>query len=344
MQKLCLRIDKNRFLYMSDAPGKRVVNVPHKLKYKTLLARSEKFPEGLDPESTYIVTEKKDGVRATWDGKRLLARRGGDLKAPPELVTGLPVLLGGRGETQTATQAAAKGRGRGERGRSIALVGELCAQQGNPDKLKGLVRSGRKTAAQTHEELQTKLFLFDDLSSGEGTKQETYKQRMARLRTMVEKSNNTRLGTVDVLGEVKTRRWSKSMGSMRDRLAQMVARQPEGVVLTQNNEDASSTRVKIKNLKVGVATVLAASQSRDGGGYTVEATLRVNADRKAKAGKSSSAIGGGTYPVSFNVRKDRQKEIFRGATVRVYYRIKKGDFSTAGVGGRTSRVVDVFMV
>ena len=162
---------------------KRVVTVPKrygesKIRYKTLLAGSDGFPQGLAANTTYVMTEKKDGVRATWDGRRLLARRGGDLKAPPELVDGLPA-----------------------RRDDIELVGELCAQRGDSDRLKGLVRSGKERAAETHEELQTKLFLFEDLAGKPGR---TYRRRLSDLERVVERSGNPRLGTVEMLGEVQT--------------------------------------------------------------------------------------------------------------------------------------------
>jgi hypothetical protein len=80
--------------------------------------------------------------------------------------------------------------------------------------------------------------------------------------------------------------------------------------------------------------VLAASTGRDrGGGCTVEATLK----------RSRGGSGGtkGSHPVTFNVSKARCKEIYRGANVAVYYRVKKAN---SRPGSKGARIVDVMMV
>lgn len=292
------------------------------LRYKTLLAGSDGFPRGLAANTTYVMTEKKDGVRATWDGQRLLARRGGDLKAPRELVDGLPV-----------------------RRNDVELVGELCAQRGDSDRLRGLVRAGDERAAQTHEELQTKLFLFEDLAGQPGR---TYRRRLSDMERMVERSGNPRLGTVKMLGEVKSSSGSSlgsparsvisALGALGTKIRDVVSRQDEGVVLTPNLGGPSAGRIKVKNLKVGVATVLAASTT-GGGGCTVEATLKKRSRGGAGAGKGVGTKG--SHPVTFNVSKRRCKEIYRGANVEVYYREKKVN---SRPGSKGTRIVDVMMV
>lgn len=75
-----------------------------------LLAREAKL--GLSPAG-YLVSEKYDGVRALWDGRRLRLRGGGEVRAPAWFTAGLP---------------------------SQPLDGELWLGRGRFDELSALVR------------------------------------------------------------------------------------------------------------------------------------------------------------------------------------------------------------
>lgn len=81
-------------------------------------ARSGQSPVG------YLVSEKFDGVRALWDGRRLLLRGGGEVKAPTWFLDSLP---------------------------AQALDGELWLGRGRFDELSALVRREQATDAEWRE-------------------------------------------------------------------------------------------------------------------------------------------------------------------------------------------------
>ena len=73
------------------------------------------FREGLDL-SRYVVSEKLDGVRAQWDGEKLISRRGNVFAAPEWFAAGLPTarldgeLWGGRGTFETVSGIVRRAR------------------------------------------------------------------------------------------------------------------------------------------------------------------------------------------------------------------------------------------
>ena len=229
--------------------------------------------------SNYIATEKMDGVRAHWNGKKLLARRGGDLKAPSDLVRGLPDSKG------------------------TSIVGELMASQGDPEKLKGLVRASSDAALKTHEDQQTQLFLFENLNP-EMTKK-SYTDRLKSLHNIVKnakKSGNKRVKVVPEFGNAP---------KSQKRFEEMMSKTNEGLIFTKNNAPPDEKKIKMKRMKTGVATVLAASCHKSGSCH-VEASMVVHQNKKKKE-----------IRVHFNVGKKYRKMIFRGSKVPVVYRVAK---------------------
>ena len=83
-----------------------------------LLAREAR--PGQSPAG-YLVSEKFDGVRALWDGRRLRLRGGGEVKAPAWFVAGLP---------------------------AQALDGELWLGRGRFDEISALVRREQPVEAE----------------------------------------------------------------------------------------------------------------------------------------------------------------------------------------------------
>ena len=73
------------------------------------------FREGLDL-SRYVVSEKLDGVRAQWDGEKLISRRGNVFAAPEWFAAGLPTarldgeLWGGRGTFEAVSGVVRRAR------------------------------------------------------------------------------------------------------------------------------------------------------------------------------------------------------------------------------------------
>lgn len=266
----------------------------------------------------FVVTEKMDGVRAMWNGSELLARRGGDLKAPRSLVSGLP----GGSET--------------------ALVGELCATTGDPQKLKGLVSASPAAAQRTHERQKTHLVLFDDMASTN----KSYIERMAALDEIARKNKSGRVKTVKILGEVDispkptTSSSSSSLSSSNKiikKIINLAKKQDEGVILTQAMASPEETRFKVKNFKEGTATVLAASGLKTADGrtrrtMTVEGSIKINLkSRKSRKSCKSNQPNHDFrqqcqhFRVSFNVpnNAENRKRIFRGAQIRVLFRLQR---------------------
>lgn len=58
----------------------------------TAIMQAKKYHAGVVVEE-YLVSEKLDGVRARWDGKRLLSRNGNEFAAPAWFVSDFPERL-----------------------------------------------------------------------------------------------------------------------------------------------------------------------------------------------------------------------------------------------------------
>ena len=99
----------------------------------------------------YWVSEKLDGVRAYWDGRRLVSRRGNPLQAPPWFTRGFP---------------------------AIALDGELWMGRGTFERLSAAVR---RHVPDDAEWRQVRYMVFD-LPAVAGT----FDRRLARLRRLFE--------------------------------------------------------------------------------------------------------------------------------------------------------------
>lgn len=95
-----------------------------------MLASVLKPNSGIDL-SHYWVSEKYDGVRAFWDGSRLISRQGNEYHAPSWFVKNFP---------------------------KIALDGELWLERGRFDQLSGIVR---KQIPHDSEWLQVRYMVFD---------------------------------------------------------------------------------------------------------------------------------------------------------------------------------------
>lgn len=111
-----------------------------------LLAREA--PPVLDPAG-WLVSEKFDGVRAYWDGRRLRSRSGRVIAAPPAFLAGLP---------------------------SAALDGELWLGRGRFEALAGLVQ--RSDASES--DWATVRYMVFDLPGAQGR----FAERYARLQAM----------------------------------------------------------------------------------------------------------------------------------------------------------------
>ena len=106
------------------------------------------YREGVDLDR-YWVSEKLDGVRAYWDGERLLSRKGNRINAPPWFVEHFP---------------------------RVPLDGELWMGRGAFERLSGAVRRQRPDDAQWREIR----FMVFDLPASPGT----FDRRLQRLREM----------------------------------------------------------------------------------------------------------------------------------------------------------------
>ena len=106
------------------------------------------YREGVDLDR-YWVSEKLDGVRAYWDGERLLSRKGNRINAPPWFVEHFP---------------------------HVPLDGELWMGRGAFERLSGAVRRQRPDDAQWREIR----FMVFDLPASPGT----FDRRLQRLREM----------------------------------------------------------------------------------------------------------------------------------------------------------------
>jgi len=99
--------------------------------------------------SSYWVSEKYDGVRALWDGKRFVSRQGHEYHAPQWFITDLP---------------------------KVPLDGELWLGRGQFDRLSGIVRKLKPVDS----EWQTVRFMVFDLPEHPGT----FDQRLLALQSL----------------------------------------------------------------------------------------------------------------------------------------------------------------
>jgi DNA ligase 1 len=126
----------------------------------SLLLANELGPE-INP-ANYLVSEKYDGVRASWDGEILRFRSGRAVNAPAWFVSKLP---------------------------AQALDGELWLARGRFDALSGIVR---KAEPQDHEWRQLKYMIFE-LPDAPGT----FVERVRRIKEIVAKAQWAQLVAVE---------------------------------------------------------------------------------------------------------------------------------------------------
>ncbi|MCB1914236.1 MAG: DNA ligase [Rhodocyclaceae bacterium] len=113
------------------------------------LLLAETAPADLDP-SAYWVSEKLDGVRAFWDGRRLRFRGGGEVAAPAWYVAGFP---------------------------DEPLDGELWIGRGHFDRVSGIVRRHQADDAAW----RTVRYMVFELPGGAGD----FSARLARIQALV---------------------------------------------------------------------------------------------------------------------------------------------------------------
>lgn len=114
---------------------------------------AELHHSGIDP-AAYLVSEKLDGVRATWDGHQLVFRSGNPVPAPAWFLQGLP---------------------------QAPLDGELWAGRGRFEWLSGAVRKLEPVDAEWREIR----FMIFELPGAAGS----FRQRAERIRAIVEARN-----------------------------------------------------------------------------------------------------------------------------------------------------------
>ena len=112
--------------------------------------------------SRYWVSEKLDGVRAYWDGERLLSRRGKRYNAPPWFTRGFP---------------------------RTPLDGELWMGRGTFETLSGATRRKRPDAAQWRE---IRFMVFDLPASAE-----IFERRLQRLREIIQTTSSPYIAVVE---------------------------------------------------------------------------------------------------------------------------------------------------
>lgn len=152
-----------------------------------LLAREA----GAHPDPVgYLVSEKYDGVRALWDGRRLRFRGGATVAAPSWFLAGLPA--------------------------GQALDGELWLDRGRFDALSALVRRERPDDAAW----RSVRYMVFELPGGLGT----FAQRSERLRTLA-------LSPGVRTWEPAAQQTLTGTDALRDRLAEVLAAQGEGLML-----------------------------------------------------------------------------------------------------------------
>jgi len=125
------------------------------------LLLAERYRGGIDV-SQYWISEKLDGVRAHWDGKRLRFRSGNSVPAPRWFIESLP---------------------------EKPLDGELWLGRGTFERLSGIVRREMPDDAQWR---QVRFMVFE-LPKAPGT----FTERMEALRTIVQQANVPWLRTVE---------------------------------------------------------------------------------------------------------------------------------------------------
>ncbi len=126
-------------------------------KPELMLAKS--YQQGIDV-SQYWISEKLDGVRAHWDGSRLISRNGNVFASPTWFTDGFP---------------------------TVPMDGELWIDRGHYDETSSIVR--KKQAHNGWKDI--KLMLFD-LPAHDGT----FSQRLATMQDLVVKINSPYLGVI----------------------------------------------------------------------------------------------------------------------------------------------------
>jgi len=147
----------------------------------------------------YWVSEKYDGVRAYWDGKRLLSRQGHEYHAPKWFIKDFP---------------------------HIALDGELWLAREQFDRLSGIVRKQQPIDA----EWQQVRYMVFDLPHHKGT----FDERLLELRSLSYFPANSPAHLTNKLPShlVVVPQWRiESEAALLDQLAQFVAKKAEGLML-----------------------------------------------------------------------------------------------------------------
>ena len=233
----------------------------------------------------YVATQKLDGVRASWDGKFLKSRAGKDLKAPGNLVHGLPQHNG------------------------TLLVGELMASKGQNDALRGLASADKTTAHKTHNDQKTRFFLFDSFSKQHLAR--PYSQRLSALERIVKKAQNPRLGVVKTV-----KRENSSDGFSGKDIQKLRNSTDEGWVLTPEMGPPTSKRIKVKNYKKGKATILATSHHKFF--VSIEAYLEPSKKSLPRQPQRQERV-------NLNIPTNSSVDLTPGSSLNILYRTRKND-------------------
>ncbi|BBB26697.1 DNA ligase [Amphritea japonica] len=199
-----------------------ILTASQSLAGKPKLQLATLYHSGLEV-SEYFVSEKLDGVRGYWDGKRLLTRQGYRIDAPDWFIAPLP---------------------------EQSLDGELWIGRGQFDKVSSLIRSSaaRDNKERDNSWRRVKFMLFD-MPQFPGA----FSQRMTRLRRVVDEVDRDWI-------QLLPQRQIASESELMDWLEQVVAGGGEGLML--HHEDAlyqqgrSTDLLKLKKWQDAEAIVI----------------------------------------------------------------------------------------
>lgn len=198
-----------QFLWADDKPELMLANVYSSYAHKAELPH-------------YWVSEKYDGVRAYWDGKRFISRQGHSYNAPEWFIENLP---------------------------DFPLDGELWLGRGQFDRLSGIVR----TKIPNDEEWAFVRFMIFDLPADGGD----FDQRLNTLKTL---KTLSRLKTLPAWIEVAKQWKVKSETDLLQQLDSFVAQGAEGLMLHDGRSLYSAQRsndlIKLKPSRLSEAIVL----------------------------------------------------------------------------------------
>ena len=192
---------------------------------------AQEYKSGIDV-TQYLISEKLDGVRAIWDGKKFHTRQGNEIHAPAWFTKDFP---------------------------KIPLDGELWMARGQFDALSGAVRKDVPIDA----EWQKITYHIFELPNAEGT----FEVRAKRIIEIVNKAqNNNKVQQLKVVVQFRV----KDETELNLRLKKMVKNGGEGLMLHRADAEYVTGRnaalIKLKPLFDAEATVVAHTLGR--GKYT----------------------------------------------------------------------------